>query len=65
MTRKDFELIARNFKTFTDDCEPDQAELIGEFASSLAIYLKSTNPLFNTERFLKACGVETTDEDNE
>lgn len=57
MTRKDFELIAGVFASFGEVCELE--ETIGaDIARQLAEALAGTNPRFNRETFLKACGVE-------
>lgn len=53
MTKKDYELIAdtlsrsdrTNWRGYIDLCE------------DFAIALSATNPLFDKQRFLKACGV--------
>lgn len=65
MTRKDFELIAKAFRDARADMrnkEPDesQADLqdgASYVAEELAAALAATNPRFDRERFLKACGV--------
>lgn len=64
MTRKDYELIAFAIK----DAQPMALEFINDpmamyekalyhAASSLAFHLSETNPRFDQERFMKACGV--------
>ena len=57
MTRKDFELIAEVIRLFPwiSDAQRDVGDLI---AVRLANALATTNPRFDTERFLKACGIE-------
>jgi len=59
MTRKDFELIARVFKRemALEDGETFRHFTIGGLARLMASELRYTNPLFNRERFLDACGV--------
>lgn len=62
MTRKDFELIADTVRTvyMRELSHGSYSLAMGalmvarEFAETLA----ATNPRFNRERFLKACGVE-------
>lgn len=68
MTKKDFELIAQWVKEntytsevrdqFTGERKPDEINLKRNAIHNLATTLGETNPLFNTERFLKACGLE-------
>jgi hypothetical protein len=63
MTRKDFELIARVFNKNMNDKTIDNhkfsgPELVRAMACQMAAVLKTTNPLFDHERFLKACGVD-------
>jgi sigma54-dependent transcription regulator len=54
MTRKDFELIAEAIKEITaSDYPQDRKDKAQLFASVLA----TTNPRFNRELFMKACGV--------
>lgn len=63
MTRKDYELIAAAIKRCADgngagsNVQPPMWT-IHEVACELGNALKITNPLFDRERFLKACGVE-------
>ncbi len=55
MTKKDFELIARVILELELSLGVSQSKLIAEcFAGAL----RGTNPRFDAERFLKACGVE-------
>jgi len=55
MTKKDFELLAKMVKEITADNYPqDRADKAGLFADALAL----TNPRFNREMFLTACGVK-------
>jgi hypothetical protein len=56
MTRKDYELIAgvlKNYLRIDYGVQCVLEELAEEFADVLA----TTNPLFNREKFLIACGV--------
>lgn len=60
MTRKDYELIAgaiegalHNWEGYT----PEASEALQGLARSLSVKLADTNPLFNRDKFLKACGV--------
>ena len=58
MTRKDFELIAKVIKELppVDIYDVSGHKVVALiFANALA----TTNPLFNREKFLKACGVVT------
>jgi hypothetical protein len=60
MTRKDFELIAEAIREMEDAYTGDDWTINGArspFASKLADKLETTNPRFNRELFLKACGV--------
>jgi hypothetical protein len=61
MTKKDFQLIAgviegsmQNWDGFT----PEAREAIIGLARSLSIKLQDTNPRFNRDLFLTACGVK-------
>jgi len=62
MTRKDFQLIAetvRGLDTFSyqyDGCDMPSSRW--QAANAFADKLASTNPNFDRERFLRACGVE-------
>jgi hypothetical protein len=57
MTKKDYELIAGNIKAISkwQDIKPATALLI---ASMFAEDLETTNPRFNRDLFLTACGVK-------
>jgi hypothetical protein len=60
MSRKDFELIARVFNRemgLSGGDERGRKYLVGGLARLLATELEGTNPRFDRERFLKACGV--------
>lgn len=53
MTKKDFLLIAATIKSYQPAFgAPDRHALACHFAAALA----TTNPLFNRERFIRACG---------
>ena len=62
MTRKEYELIARAMKSRRDDLVESRASF-DRISScdctieALADALASENPLFDRERFLRACGV--------
>ncbi len=64
MTRKDYELIAKAFKTCHEICTASpnpprtKAEVIEELAKHLSLDLNDDNPKFDRNRFLKACGIE-------
>lgn len=61
MTRKDFQLIADAIAGMQDKYAGDDWTINGAmypFASQLADALAGTNPRFNRETFLKACGVK-------
>ena len=54
MTKKDYELIAGAVKELTADYyQRDKENTADLFARVLA----NTNPLFNKDKFIKACGV--------
>ena len=55
MTRKDFKLIARVVKGLDVIVIKSQQVLI---ADDFANMLSDTNPLFDRDKFLKACGVK-------
>lgn len=56
MTKKDFELIARDIKN--GEYIGNAFESRNQIAKRLASSLAKTNPRFNREKFLTACGVE-------
>lgn len=60
MSRKHFELIAQ---TFADELASatDYIErlTVRRMATRMARELKATNPRFDTDRFLTACGLES------
>lgn len=61
MTRKDFEMIAGVIRRVgTGDHPEDWTACKGRIALELAETLKSTNPRFNAERFVRACLGEPT-----
>jgi hypothetical protein len=55
MTRKDFELIAMTLKA-SRIASYDKVTL-DALARELAERLKATNPQFNRDKFIRACGV--------
>lgn len=55
MTRKDYELIARCIKGAVDAHGRTASIVLA--ADNLAMQLRSTNPRFDENRFLVACGV--------
>jgi hypothetical protein len=57
MTRKDFELIAGVIKTQREKMH-NETETVDEVALAMAEALEDTNPRFNRETFLTACGVK-------
>jgi hypothetical protein len=61
VSKKDYELIARVLR-FRREHLPigraDVADQIDILANMFATELAATNPRFNRERFLAACGVE-------
>lgn len=59
MTKRDFELIARTFhaQRIRFMMMPEKQAAIDELAEVFAHELENTNPRFDRERFLKACGV--------
>lgn len=60
MSRAQFELIARVFReTLNITTIPAKREGIERVAILMADELRGTNSLFNRERFLKACGVQS------
>lgn len=57
MTRKDYELIAGAFRTELDSESHDERRgAVINAAERVAVELKSDNPNFDANRFLKACG---------
>ena len=57
MTRKDFELIAGVIKAQREKMH-NETETVDEVALAMAEALEDTNPRFNRETFLTACGVK-------
>ena len=62
MTKKDFELIAyciftTNTRNYIET-EEKENEVRKRYAEWFAYNLKKKNPRFDTERFMKACGIE-------
>jgi len=57
MTRKDYELIAEAIATTRGHAYADQLYIVDWIASDVAEALRTTNPRFDREWFLKACGV--------
>lgn len=60
MTRQHFALIADVLKDELQHraCGESQRDMVYSVACEFARVLVRTNPNFNRERFLKACGVE-------
>ena len=56
MTKKDFELIAGVFNCFVGYAEDQNVE---SMAKKMADKFGAINPPFNTEMFLRACGIES------
>lgn len=58
MTKKDYELVATTIRGHfeLEITELEKSRLI-DLANSFAEALTSTNPLFNKEKFLQACGL--------
>jgi hypothetical protein len=57
MTRKDYELIAGVIKAQRGKMH-NETETVDEVALAMAEALEDTNPRFNRETFLTACGVK-------
>lgn len=59
MTRKDFELIAKVFAYLDEEFNNGGSDEVSLalVAGELACALSTTNPAFDRERFLAACGV--------
>ena len=57
MTRKDFEAIAHIIHTRVTLGDASDRDVCAEIASVLARYLSTTNPRFDTGRFMRACGL--------
>jgi hypothetical protein len=57
MSRKDYELIARVLRD-ANVADEHQYELLERIALGFALELAATNPRFDRECFLAACGVE-------
>ena len=62
MTKKDFQLIATVFKQAREDAVDKKSRLAGDvIALRMARELKTTNPRFDADRFLNACGIPSTE----
>ncbi|WP_109798667.1 hypothetical protein [Novosphingobium meiothermophilum] len=61
MTRKDYELIAAAVSEARADMADHPGRLAGaaQTARRLASALRTTNPRFDRDRFLAACGVDS------
>lgn len=59
MTKKDYELIAAAFAEARDEMADHPGRIAGsaQVARRLASALRSTNPRFDRDRFLTACGL--------
>ena len=57
MTKKDFELIAAVLAAVSNTAHSNAANALRDVADEFARVLGRTNPRFDRERFLKACGV--------
>jgi hypothetical protein len=57
VTRKDFILVAGAIREARSLIDPKDGPILDRTAELLADRFKATNPLFERERFLKACGV--------
>ena len=57
MTRKDYELIAGVIKAQRGKMH-NETETVDEVAQAMCEALEDTNPRFNRETFLAACGVK-------
>jgi len=60
MTKKDYELIAETLKSSYEDNINKSSASVGAISlliQNFALNLETTNPRFNREMFLKACGV--------
>lgn len=58
MQRRHFELIAETIAELADGNHPLHGQDIRMIALRFANKLRATNPNFNRDRFLRACGVE-------
>lgn len=62
MTKKDYVLIAEEFRTFRErvSISSDESVLVvvDSYAEAMAARLAAQNPRFNRRRFLDACGVQ-------
>ena len=58
MTRKHYEILAAALmRSFSQATEESIRDALEELACDLSGELEKDNPKFNTQRFLKACGV--------
>ena len=58
MTRKDYELIAETIRVAKISWKGNNNGLVDDISRDLADALATTNPRFNRDRFLTACGVK-------
>ena len=61
MTRVDFELIAASLFHVLKSASPENRAAVREVINQMSLDLKTTNPRFNRDRFLKAAGYYGTD----
>lgn len=62
MTKRDFEAIAHSVSALADMIVVEQQDTFRQWARlDLVPALARLNPAFDRERFLKACGVPSTD----
>ena len=59
MTRKDFQLIAEVLSGHYQNGNEEQKAEIAACALTFAQRLQSTNPLFNIQRFVRACTIQS------
>lgn len=58
MQRRHFELIANTLAGTRDTIQGEQFKIVHDlYARAFATHLQATNPNFNRDKFLRACGV--------
>jgi hypothetical protein len=64
MTKKDYELIARIMREYNGRAIDSERFVLSEVAKTFATELAAGNPRFDRATFLRACGIEVSDDPN-
>ena len=59
MTKKDYELIAKEIKAQINlTYQEEETQILVDLANSLAIRFIEENPRFNRDKFIEVCGIK-------